>query len=89
MDQNYIDYKLPSSLSVWKERWFYIGNHKPAPAKRTNDRPKIRFEWLEKHSKGDMDQVNELIDLIKAHGLMGVTGASLMYSWIARHIQPL
>lgn len=36
-----------------------------------------------------MDQVNELIDTIKAHKMVGVTGASIMYSWIARWIQPL
>lgn len=50
MDQNYIEYKLPSSLSRWKERWFYIGKHKPALRERTNEGPKIVPEWKEKPS---------------------------------------
>jgi hypothetical protein len=50
MDQNYIEYKLPSSLSRWKERWFCIGNHKPALPEWTNEGPKIVPEWKEKPS---------------------------------------
>jgi hypothetical protein len=36
-----------------------------------------------------MVQVNELLDLIQALKLMGVTGASVMYSFFERRIQPL
>jgi hypothetical protein len=36
-----------------------------------------------------MDQVHNLIKVIKALKEMNVTGASVMYSWIARRIQPL
>jgi hypothetical protein len=31
MEKVYIPYKFPSSLSGWKEHWFYIGNHAPSP----------------------------------------------------------
>jgi hypothetical protein len=89
MDQNYIEYKFLRILSGWKERRFYIGNHKPALPERTNEGPKIVPEWKEKSIEGDMDQVHELIELIKALKEMKVTGASAMYSWIAKRIQPL
>jgi hypothetical protein len=36
-----------------------------------------------------MDQVNELLEMIQALTLMGVTGASVMYSFFERRIQPL
>jgi hypothetical protein len=36
-----------------------------------------------------MEQVNELLELIQALKLMGVTGASLMYSFFECQIQPL
>jgi hypothetical protein len=36
-----------------------------------------------------MDQVNELIKLIQALKLMGVTRPSVMYSFFERRIQPL
>lgn len=91
MDQNYIGYKhkLLSSLSGWKDHSFYIGNHKPALLERTNEGPKIVPEWKERPVKGDMDQVHNLIKVIKALKEMNVTGASIMYSWIARRIQSL
>jgi hypothetical protein len=37
----------------------------------------VRPEWNTKPSKGDMDQVDELLALIAAHNKMGVTGASV------------
>jgi hypothetical protein len=89
MDQNYIEYKLPSSLSSWKERWFYIDNHKPALPGRTNERPKIVLVWKEKPFKADMDQFHELVGTIKALKEMNITRASVMYSWIARRDQPM
>jgi hypothetical protein len=36
----YIKYKFLSSLSGWKERWFYIGNHKPSLPEKTEGIPK-------------------------------------------------
>ncbi|RLM92768.1 hypothetical protein C2845_PM08G12580 [Panicum miliaceum] len=76
-------------MSGWKDLLFYIDNHKPALPERTNEGPKIVPEWEERPVKGDMDQVHDLIKVIKALKEMNVTGASIMYSWIARRIQPL
>jgi hypothetical protein len=36
-----------------------------------------------------MDQVNELLEMIQALKMMGVTGASVMYSFFECRIQPL
>jgi hypothetical protein len=36
-----------------------------------------------------MDQVEELLDTIEAHKLMGVTGASVMFSFFKRRVQPI
>jgi hypothetical protein len=49
----------------------------------------VRLEWNIKLSMGDMDQVEELLDTIAAHKLMGVTGASVMFSFFKRRVQPI
>jgi hypothetical protein len=36
-----------------------------------------------------MDQVDELLAIIAAHKVMGVTGASVMLSFLKRRIQPI
>jgi hypothetical protein len=36
-----------------------------------------------------MDQVDELLDTIAAHKEMGVTGASVMFSFFKRRVQPI
>jgi hypothetical protein len=36
-----------------------------------------------------MDQVEELLDTIAAHKLMGVTGTSVMLSFFKRRVQPI
>jgi hypothetical protein len=38
---------------------------------------------------GDMYQVEELLDIIAAHKEMGVTGASVMFSFFKRRVQPI
>jgi hypothetical protein len=87
MEKKYITYKFPTSLSGWKERWFYVGNHKPALPERTAGGPKIAGEWTV--SPRDMSQVNDLLKKIMKLREAGVTGASVVYFWIGRRIQPL
>jgi hypothetical protein len=48
----------------------------------------VRPEWNIELPRGDMDQVEELLDTIAAHKLMGVTGASVMFSF-KRRVQPI
>jgi hypothetical protein len=49
----------------------------------------VRPEWDLELSGGNMDQVEELLDLIEAHKMTGVTGASVMFSFFKRRVQPI
>jgi hypothetical protein len=49
----------------------------------------VRPEWNLELSRGDMDQVEELLDIIEAQKMMGVTGASVMFSFFKRRVQPI
>jgi hypothetical protein len=49
----------------------------------------MRPEWNTKLFKGDMDQVDELLAIIAAHKEIGVTSASVIFSFFKRHIQPI
>jgi hypothetical protein len=49
----------------------------------------VRPEWNIELPRGDMDQVEELLDTIAAHKLIGVTGASVMFSFFKRRVQPI
>jgi hypothetical protein len=49
----------------------------------------VRPEWNIELSRGDMDQVEELLDTVAAHKLMGVTGASVMFSFFKCRVQPI
>jgi hypothetical protein len=87
MEKKYIPYKFSTSLSGWREHWFYIGNHQPTLPEMTTEGPKIAGEW--RLGARDMSQVNELLSKIKEHRDAGVTRASVVYTWIGRRIQPL
>jgi hypothetical protein len=49
----------------------------------------MRPEWNTELSREDMNQVNELLAIIIAHKEIGVTGASVMFSFCKRRIQPI
>jgi hypothetical protein len=49
----------------------------------------VRPEWNIELSRGDMDQFEVLLDIIAAHKLMGVIGASIMFSFFKRRVQPI
>jgi hypothetical protein len=49
----------------------------------------VRPEWNIELSRGDMDQVEELLDTIAAHKLMGVTSASVIFSFFKHRVQPI
>ena len=72
MDQNYIEYSLPSNLSRWHNRWFYIGNHQPGLPERNDVTPKWTVEWTQHPDATELDQVLELVKRIKARCLCGV-----------------
>jgi hypothetical protein len=49
----------------------------------------VRPEWNTELFRGDMDQVDELLAIIAAHKEIGVTGASIMFSFFKRRIQSI
>jgi hypothetical protein len=49
----------------------------------------VRPEWNTELPRGDLDQVDELLAIIATHKEIGVTGASVMFSFFKRRIQPL
>jgi hypothetical protein len=88
-DDKYLSYKFPSNLPGWKNHWFYIENHAPQLPAKSNRPPVVRPEWNLEPSSGDMDQVRELLDIIEAQKMKGVTGASVMFSFFKRRVQPI
>jgi hypothetical protein len=87
MEKKYILYKFWTSLSGWRERWLYIGNHEPLLLERTAGALKIATECT--LACQDMSQIEDLLGMIKKHRNAGVTWASVMYSWVGRRIQLL
>jgi hypothetical protein len=49
----------------------------------------VRPEWNTELSRGDMDQVDELLAIIAAPKEIGVTGTSVMFSFFKHRIQPI
>jgi hypothetical protein len=49
----------------------------------------VRPEWNLELFRGDMDQVEVLLDIIEAHKMTGVIGASVMFSFFKRRVQPI
>jgi hypothetical protein len=85
----YLTYKFPSNLPGWKNHWFYIENHAPHLATKSNRPLVVRGEWNLEPSGGEMDQVKELLDVIEAQKKKGVTGASVMFAFYKCRVQPI
>jgi hypothetical protein len=49
----------------------------------------VRPEWTRELTRGDLDQVEELLTVIEARKMTGVTGASVMFSFFKRRVQPI
>jgi hypothetical protein len=49
----------------------------------------MRPEWNIELSRGDLDQLDELLAIIAAHKEIGVTGACVMFSFFKHRIQPI
>jgi hypothetical protein len=49
----------------------------------------VRLEWNFELTRGDLDQVEELLEVIEALKIMGVTGASVMFSFFKCRVQPI
>ena len=77
----------PASLNAdWKNTWFYVGNHYPSLPEQVPGPPKVCDEWSNAGPGGE--QVNQLLGSIIALKSSGVTGGSVVYSWMNRRVQP-
>jgi hypothetical protein len=57
--------------------------------KKSGKPPVLRPEWNTELPRVDLDQVDELLAIIAAHKEIGMTGASVIFSFFKRRIQPL
>jgi hypothetical protein len=87
--EKYLSYKFPSNLPGWKNQWFYIENHAPQLPTKSNRPPVVRGEWNLEPSGMEMIQVRELLEATEAQKKKGVTGASVMFSFYKRRVQPI
>ena len=87
MAEKYIPYTLRLQIGYCKAQWFYIDNHAPALPKRTPGPLQKRNEWYARAE--NVDQVDELLEKIAERQRDGVTGATVVVSWLRRQFQPL
>jgi hypothetical protein len=66
-------------------------HRKPCPQlpEKSGKPPVVRPEWNTELSRADLDQVDELLAIITAHKEIGMTGASVIFSFFKRRIQPI
>jgi hypothetical protein len=85
----YIDYSTLNSLYGWKNYWFYIRNHAPPLPRRMNEAPMPKDYWKSEVKEEEMPHVWVLLEKICEMKKAGVSGATVMLSWLQRHIQTL
>ena len=61
----YITVLLNTSLKGWNARWFYMKQSHPIVRCDADHIPESQRSWLEMPSSDDMEQVKELLGLIK------------------------
>ena len=81
----YITMPLNTSLKGWNARWFYMKQSHPTIRCDIDQIPENQRSWSEKPSSADMDQVKELLKLMRG---MKVNGVVVAVSFIVRRIQP-
>ena len=79
-------YSSPS-VSDWRAEWFYIDNHAPALPDRVPGLPKRCHEWFN-HGYIQV-QEEEPLQRIAVLKSKGMTGATVVFSWLGGQIQPL
>ena len=77
----YITIPLNTSLKVWNARWFYMKQSHPAIRCDVDHILENQKSWSEKPSSADMDQVRELLCLIKG---VKMNGTLVAVSFIVR-----
>ena len=85
MASEYINVPLNTSLKGWNSMWFYIKQSHPAIRCDVDHIPESQKSWSEKLSSADMEQVRELLNLIKG---VEINGGLVAASFIVRRVQP-
>jgi len=85
MASKYINVPLNTSLKGWNARWFYIKQSHPVIRCDVHHIPESQSSWSERPNSTDMDQVKELLDLIKG---MEIRGELVAASFIVGCVLP-
>ena len=85
MTGEYLTVPLNTSLKGWNARWFYMRQSHPAVRCDANHTPENQRSWSETPSSDDMEQVKELLGLIKG---VRTNGGLVAASFIVRRVQP-
>ena len=85
MASEYINVPLNTSLKGWNSKWFYLKQSHPAIRYDVHHIPVNQRSWSEKPNSVDMEQVGELLDLIKS---VEIRGELVVASFIVRRVQP-
>ena len=81
----YITLLLNTSLKGWNARWFYMKQSHPAIRCNIDQVLENLRSWSEKATSANLDQVKELLELMRG---MKVNGVVVAVSFIVRRIQP-
>ena len=83
MASEYLTVPLNTSLKGWNTRWFYTKQSHPAVRCNADHISESQRSWLELPSNDDMEQVKELLGLIKS---MRTNGGLVAASFIVRRV---
>ena len=78
----YIPMQLNTLLKGWNTRWFYMKQSDPAIQCDVDQIPENQRSWSEKPTSADMEQVKELLELIRGMKMNGV----VVVNFIMHHV---
>ena len=85
MAGEYLTVPLNTSVKGWNARWFYMKQSHPAIRYDADHIPKSQRSWSKTPSSADMEQVRELLALIKD---VRTNGGLVAASFIVCRVQP-
>ena len=83
MASEYITVALNTSLKGWNAKWFYMKQSHPIIRCDIDQISENQKSWSEKPISADMEQVKELLELIRGTKMNGVV---VVVSFIVRRI---
>ena len=83
MASEYINVPLNTSLKGWNSRWFYMKQSHPAIHYDIHHIPERHKSWSKKSNSANMEQVRELLNLIKG---VEINGGLVAASFIVHHV---